>query len=197
MDVANTTVVIGKGDVWGTVESGYQVTAGEEVTIRLSTGQKIVVPSHLLVLQEDGNYHLPLDLASLESLESQDNTIIMPVVVEELDVQKRRVETGGVRITKVVHEQEETVNEPLLQEEVEVERIPVNRPVDGPIPIRYSGDTMIISILEEALVVEKRLMLKEEIHIRKQQKEIRKPQTIIVRQEEAIIEHMNTTKPEA
>ena len=42
----------------------------------------------------------------------------MPVIAETLQVEKRRVEAGGVRVRKVVSEREVVVDEPLLREEV-------------------------------------------------------------------------------
>jgi stress response protein YsnF len=78
-----------------------------------------------------------------------------------------------------------------MREEVHVRRVPINRVVDGPIPVRHVGDTMIISLLEEVLVVEKRLMLKEELHITKGEVETYKPQRVILRSEEATIERVD------
>jgi len=93
-----------------------------------------------------------------------------------------------VRIRKVVHEREEVVDEPLLDEEVEVERVSINRVVGEPVQIRYEGDIAIIPLHEEVLVVEKRLMLKEELHVAKRQVERRDPQKVSLRREEAVIE---------
>jgi len=105
-------------------------------------------------------------------------------------VRKRKVETGGVRVKKIVHEREEVVDEPLMREEVQVKRVPINRVVDAPVPVRHVGNTMIISLLEEVLVVEKRLMLKEELHITKGEVETYKPQRVTLRTEEAVIERV-------
>jgi stress response protein YsnF len=69
-------------------------------------------------------------------------------LIEELEVRKHTVETRRVRITKVVHEHEELVDEPVLREEVLIERVPINRYIEAPIPLRYEGDTMIISLLK-------------------------------------------------
>jgi len=110
--------------------------------------------------------------------------------VEELDVQKRLVETGKVRITKVVHERETLVDEPLFHDKVAITRVPMQRVVDGPVPVREENGTTIISIVEEVLVVEKRLMLREEIHIRKQRIETHQPQHITLRSEEVRIERV-------
>jgi uncharacterized protein (TIGR02271 family) len=162
----------------------------------LESGQQLLVPAAVLVQQQDGSYYLPLSLAELESYcrgcgPGNDNVLVVPVIAEELEVQKRVVETGKVRITKVIHERETVVDEPLFGEEVEVERVPIQRVVDGPIPVRYEGDTVIVSILEEVLVVEKRLMLKEELHIRKRRVETHQPQQVTLRHEEARIERLN------
>jgi uncharacterized protein (TIGR02271 family) len=110
--------------------------------------------------------------------------------VEDLDVQKRLVETGKVRITKVVHEREAVVDEPLFHDKVAITRVPMQRVVDGPVPVREENGTTIISVVEEVLVVEKRLMLREEIHIRKQRIETHQPQRITLRSEEVQIERV-------
>lgn len=193
-------IVTGKNNLRGTIEPGEQPPGDKNrVLVRLDNGQKVWISSDMLILQDDQSYYLPLDLAQLEQLPGQarnSETVTIPVVEEELEVQKRQVETGRVRITKVVQEQEEIVDEPLLQEKIEVRRVPVNRPVDGPIPIRHSGDTMIVSLLEEVLVVEKRLMLKEELHITKRQVEVHESQPVTLRREEAIVEPLDRSAQE-
>ena len=80
--------------------------------------------------------------------------------------------TGGVRLVKKVTEHEETVDLPLLRADVQVERVPINRVVLEAPPSRQEGDTLIVPILEEVLVTEKRLMLKEEVRITRTQTEV-------------------------
>ena len=115
---------------------------------------------------------------------------VVPVLAEELEVQKRRVETGTVRLTKVVHEREVQVDEPLWREEVEVTRVPMQRVVEGPVPVREEQGTTILSVVEEVLVVEKRWMLREEIHIRTQRRETHQPQRITLRSEEVQVKRV-------
>lgn len=194
MNQLEATIVRGKEGLRGTIEP-TGVLLNNQVLVRLDNDQQILVPRNMLIRQEDGSYYLPLSLAEVEDQarsKQSSEAVVVPVLMEELQVQKRRVESGGIRIKKVVHEREEIVDEPLLQEELDVKRVPINRPVDGPIPIRYSGNTMIVSLLEEVLVVEKRLMLKEELHISKRQIEAHQPETVIVRSEEAIVESFGT-----
>jgi len=49
-----------------------------------------------------------------------------------------------------------------------VEHVPVNRYVDVPPPVRHEGDTMIIPVFREETVVTTRILLVEEVHVRKQ-----------------------------
>jgi uncharacterized protein (TIGR02271 family) len=173
-------------------------SSATHLLVQLDDGQRVIVPVNALRQQPDGSYYLPLSLATLEHAPgapraAPDKPLVVPVIAEELDVHKRVVETGKVRITKVVHERQACVDEPLLREEVEVTRVPIQRVVDGPIPVRYEDDVVIVSVLEEVLVVEKRLMLKEELHIRKQRVEARQPQHVTLRREEAQVERLSGT----
>ena len=67
----------------------------------------------------------------------------------------------------------------------------IHRFVDEAIPIRYEGDTMIISPLEEVAVVENRLMLTEELRITRRQLETHQPRRVTLRREEATVEHLD------
>ena len=183
----------------GTIEpaEGIDGSVMDHATIRLDDDRRIRVPASSLVLQKDGSYLLTLGREEFEAYDASmsGGKLVVPVVQEVVDVQKRWVESGRVRVTKVVHQHEEVVDEPLLREEVEVERIAVNRAVDGPVAVRHEGDVMIVPILEEVLVVEKRLVLKEELHIRRRRTEVSHPQRIVLRTEEATVEHLKDKSP--
>lgn len=113
--------------------------------------------------------------------------IVVPIIEETLVVAKQEVVTGGVRVTKTVTSREEVLEEGLLREEVHVERIAINEMVAEAPQARQEGDTLIVPILEEVLVVEKRLLLKEEVRITRTRTEVREPQTVTVRREEAVV----------
>lgn len=169
-------------------------TGASQVLVRFDTGEQALVPAEQLVLQADGRYYyLPFKLADLATVATERDDrggerIVVPVVAEELDIQRRRFETGRVRISKLVHEREELVDEPLLQETVEVERVAVNRVVDQPPSVRTEGDTIVVPVLEEVLVVEKRLMLKEELRITRRQSTTSQPQKVTLRSEEVVVD---------
>lgn len=116
--------------------------------------------------------------------------LVVPVIAEEMQVEKRRVAIGGLRVHKTVQERTETIDEPLIEERVDVERVPINQFVDAPPPMRYEGDVMIVPLVEEIFVVEKRLVLREELRIKKHRVETRKPQTVTLRREEATLERV-------
>jgi uncharacterized protein (TIGR02271 family) len=115
-------------------------------------------------------------------------THTIALVAERLDVQVKTIETGRVHIGTRVVETEEIVDQPLRRDEVEIERISINRTVDQPMPPRYEGDVTIVPIYEEVLVVTKQLVLKEELHIKRRSSVApAPPQSIILRREEVSI----------
>jgi stress response protein YsnF len=92
---------------------------------------------------------------------------VIPLVEEDLRVSKRQAVTGRVRVRTVVDTVEEVARETLHSETVEVTRVPIDREVTEAPAVRTEGDVTIVPVLEEVLVVEKRLVLKEELHLRR------------------------------
>jgi stress response protein YsnF len=119
----------------------------------------------------------------------QDREVI-PVVEERAVVVKRKKLTGGLRVRTIVHEDEEVIDEPLTAEEVEVERVPLDHWVDAAIPVRQEGETTIITLLEEVVVVEKRLRAIEEVRITKRRTTRQASQHVTLRREEAMVERL-------
>ena len=116
--------------------------------------------------------------------------LTVPVMQEEVRVGVRTVDTGGVRIHKTVHEHPHNIDEALLRDAVDVKRVAIDKIVslsDAP-QSRQEGDTLIVPILEEVLVVEKRLRIKEEIHITRSQRTEHHVETVILRSEDVTIE---------
>ncbi|MDB6045471.1 MAG: hypothetical protein JWM63_4022 [Gammaproteobacteria bacterium] len=113
---------------------------------------------------------------------------ILPLVDEQLSVRKRRVETGRVRIKTVVDEHQEWIQEALEREEISVERVEVDRVVEARPVVRQEGDVLIIPVVEEVMVVEKRLLLKEEIHVRTQRHVEQVQEPVTLKSTRAVIE---------
>jgi uncharacterized protein (TIGR02271 family) len=116
------------------------------------------------------------------------NSRTLALAREELEVRKRKVRTGRVRVKKVVREHEALVDEALLREEVEVERVPVNRPTKGVPAPRYERDVLVIPVVEEVLVVSKQLVIREELRVRRRVNRSPHRQSVVLRSEAAIVE---------
>ncbi|WP_407426038.1 DUF2382 domain-containing protein [Arcticibacter sp.] len=100
---------------------------------------------------------------------------VNPATEERLGTENERIETGSIRVSKRVFEETAKKKVSVIQEEASVERKVLNEYVDvAPPPVRQEGDVTIISVVKEVLVVEKRLMLVEELHVTKS-----KTQTVI------------------
>jgi uncharacterized protein (TIGR02271 family) len=113
---------------------------------------------------------------------------VVPVVEEAAVVRKERVATETVRLRKRVHEDEEVLDVPVQTETIEVERVPVGRWLDAPADVRQEGDTTVYPVVEEVLVVEKRLRLVEEVRVTRRQETRRVQERVGLRREEIVVE---------
>jgi uncharacterized protein (TIGR02271 family) len=109
------------------------------------------------------------------------------LVAEELSVAKEKVETGRVRISTRTHEREALIDENLARERIEIETVPVGLRIDAVPEVRQEGDTTIVPVVEEVLVVERRLMLKEEIRIKRVRTTERHQEKVMLRHQEAVV----------
>ena len=92
---------------------------------------------------------------------------VVPVIEERAVVQREIIETGKVHIRKKVTEEKATVNLPIINESYEVLHVPVPKQVlDAPPPaVRYEGDKMIIPVIKEITVMQKKYEVIEEVHV--------------------------------
>lgn len=121
----------------------------------------------------------------------------IPLQKEEIHVHKKTVDTGkGVRISKHVTEHEEIVNLPRLEEILTIEHVQKGQILaEGARPqARQEGDVYIIPVFEEVYVVEKKIRLKEEIHVIKKHKETNEQQAVQLKSEEIAIERFDETR---
>ncbi|MEW6613623.1 YsnF/AvaK domain-containing protein [Thermithiobacillus tepidarius DSM 3134] len=188
-------LVIDKHGRRGTVDSEPQALGATRAAllVKLESGQRILVPADALILRDDGNYAVPFGFAELQSPAKAETAAdgeasVLPVIEEQLRIHKRTRANGGVRVHKTVHEREAEVEEPILREDVQIEHVAVNRIVDSAPAPRQEGDTLVIPLLEEVLVVEKRIMLREELRITKCRHQQQHAQRVTLRREEVTIE---------
>ena len=107
------------------------------------------------------------DIADAPKILAGGETETIRVGREELHVTRRIVDRGGIRVRIGVEERDESIDVLLREQSIEVTRVPVGRVVTTAPEQRQEGDTLVIPILEEVLVIERRLVLKEEIRVRR------------------------------
>lgn len=195
----NTPLRVVRSDgVFGTLTPAEPTPDGQlQMRASFEDGATLLVANTSLLLQQDGTYvlsgHVQTRGATAEQPISQRATatpIVLPVVEETLNVEKRQVATGGIRVRKLVREHSEVVEEPLFQESVDVERVPRDEWVQEGVSLqpRQEGDTLIIPVVEEVIVLQKRLRLVEEIRITKRSQTSVQPQSVTLRREEVVVE---------
>lgn len=197
-------LVTDRDGVRGFIDAGTAAWTpdGPDTLIQLNDGGSVRVPTRLLTKLDDVNYLLSCSIADLLAPASaatgagtsddvtigevtiSDVVATVPVVQETLEVRTEVEETGTLRVNKQVHIRTEHVEVPLSSGYIEVTRVPINRVVEGPVPVRHEGDTTIYPVLEEVLVLEKRLVLREELHLRVRRSERVEIHDIELRSEE-------------
>ncbi len=156
--------VFGKNGRLGTLTAAARFLDNRsEKTIQLEQGGEISVPAESLEVQADGSFFLR---------EPPQAEIPVEQAVAEPKVAVNQPEAGPaapINMDGVGHE--------FYQEGYTIERVKVERLIQEPVSQRQEGDTLILPVVEEVLVVEKRLMLREEIRITRKRdavKEVRR-----------------------
>ena len=112
----------------------------------------------------------------------------IPLVEEVAHLTKERVSTGRVTVRTVTDAFDEKVEAELMRGAVSVTRVPIDREVTTIPQIRTEGNVTIVPVLEETLFVEKRLVLKEEIHIRRAARTEQFETPVTLRRQRAVVE---------
>ena len=134
-------------------------------------------------MNEPSTNHFPLPVAQTDA-----SQVVVPLIEERLTVDKRVIETGTVRLRKVIQTHEEALDEPLAVRTFDIERVILNRAVDAPPAVRQEGDTTIYSLVEERMVLTKQLILTEEVRVTRRDTERRDTQKITLTREHLIVE---------
>jgi uncharacterized protein (TIGR02271 family) len=128
-----------------------------------------------------------------EKLDSN-SEVILPLLEEALRLGKRRVETGRVRISVSTANDERLVRETLRTERAEVEHVQVNRDLAegeaAPVARWEDDDTLVVPVVEEVLIIERRLVLREEVRLKLVATDEVVEQSVTLRRQQANVEHL-------
>lgn len=132
------------------------------------------------------NMATPLVRSDVASIDTDDAMI--QLVEERLSIDKRVVAGGTVKVSTRTETHDEIAEVMLDRAAVEVERVPIDRAIDAAPAVRHDGDTMIVPVVEERLVITKQLYLVEELHIHQRltQEMVKTP--VALRRQHAVIE---------
>jgi stress response protein YsnF len=123
--------------------------------------------------------------------EEEQERQVIPLAEETVRVDKRQTVSGRVRVRTQADSVEQVVRETLAEQTVEVTRIPINQRVEKVPEIRTENGVTIVPVLEEHLVIEKQLFLKEELHIRRDIKSETVEVPVTVRSERAVVQRFD------
>lgn len=118
----------------------------------------------------------------------KDKEHTIPLSEERVSIGKEPVEHARVRIAVATRERLVPVEQDLVREEVEIERVPIGRPIDAVPEPRREGDVLIVPVVEEELVVTKRLVLREEVRISRRATRRTERMTVPIRAQEAVVD---------
>ena len=142
---------------------------------------------------EAGDAEAASSVAGIEHLRAGES-VTLPVIEETARIGKRMVETGRVWVQTRTETREQVLRETLRSDAVEVTRVPIDRVIaDGetaPI-VRTENGVTIIPVLEEVLVVEKRLVLKEEVHLRRTAVDEAVEVPVALRRQHAVVDRLS------
>ncbi|MFP4600594.1 MAG: YsnF/AvaK domain-containing protein [Persicimonas sp.] len=179
------------------------------VTIALDEHRQVVVPTERLSQDGDGTarfdgrfdeFDITADDGSARQTPPQDTQaqqqhgpddadgeqVRVPVARERMSVSRERRPVGRVRIHKRVEEEEVPIEEHLDFDEADIERVRIERVVDGAPAIRHEGDTIVVPLVEERLV--KQLVVVEEVRITRRRRSEEIDESVTLRREKVDIE---------
>lgn len=141
---------------------------------------------------EDGTTDGPADprLRDAGTTQPRRREQVITLAEERATVSRRVVEAGTVRVSTRTEAVDHIERADLGVERIEVERRPVNAWVDAMPATREEGDVTILPVVEERLVVEKRLFLTEEVHIRRVRSTEAVELPVTLRRQHAVVERL-------
>ena len=190
---------------WADGHLGQVVRAGPEAVEVLAEGtnRRLFVPLDLVrEVRADGTVELSAARAELARLapattadtgRAADDVETLELREEDLVPHKELEDAGRIRVSKVVEDVPRRLEVDAHYDEVQVEHVPIGRVVEEQEPAREEDGVYILPVYEEQLVVVKRLVLKEEIRVRRQRATEKRLFEETVRRERLVIEDPNRT----
>lgn len=134
------------------------------------------------------------DMTSEAGKTASSEEVRVPLAREEVNIGKREVEYGGVRLRKIIRT--ETVNQPveLQREEVVVERVPATGKTPTRADVAFREEEVYVPLRREEAVVQKTVRTDEEVRVGKRRETERRDVNETVRKEDVDIQRQGTPR---
>ncbi|AYP24558.1 DUF2382 domain-containing protein [Pantoea agglomerans] len=114
--------------------------------------------------------------------------VTLKLAEEQIALTKQKIVDGHVRVTRSTTEHDEVISTLLNREKVEVEHVAKAQPVETMPEIREENGVLIVPVVEEEIQIVRKLVLKEEIHIRKVQENVPFQEVVTRREQQVKVE---------
>ena len=157
----------------GTVESMTGEGSDSRLVVRLVDGERTMLVPYDVIDTEGSTEDLVViqgavgDLLDTRMHIGEHATETFALAAEEAIAHVHEVDRGRVLIDKTVELVPHEAEVDVANDRVDVERVAVNEEVDTPPTTRQEGDTLIVPVVEEVLVVTKRYRIIEEVRVTK------------------------------
>jgi uncharacterized protein (TIGR02271 family) len=161
------------GQEVGVVEQLSGQGADAQLIVRLADGERtLIVPYNVIDADQSTEDLVVIQGALGDLLEprletDEHQTESFGLAAEEAIAHVHEVDRGRLIIDKTVEMVPHRANVDVGTDRVEVERVPVNEELGTPPRIREEGDTLVVPVVEEVLVVTKRYRVIEEVRVTK------------------------------
>ncbi len=157
----------------GTVEELSGEGSDAQLVVRLVDGDRTMLVPYEVIDAGRSNEDLVViqgavgDLLDTQMDLGEHQTETFALSAEEAIAHVHEVDRGRVLIDKTVELVPHEAQVEVGNDRVEVERVAVNEEVDTPPETRQEGDTLVVPVVEEVLVVTKRYRIIEEVRVTK------------------------------
>jgi stress response protein YsnF len=131
--------------------------------------------------------------ADIEIAENGENSqivgheTVLKLAEEDVSIFKKAEDIGGVQVSRITKTYTKPVEEMLRTEKVEVERVPIDQEVTNVPEVRTEGDVTIVPVVVEELQLVRKLVLKEEVRIRRVTETAKFEDEVTLHRQEAVV----------
>jgi stress response protein YsnF len=129
-------------------------------------------------------------MGTVQDEQGSDEAHVLPVAQETMHVSKHDISMGRVKVGTRTESVSAIAEADLRVDEAEVVRVPMGQTIEQAPQVRMEGDVTIVPVIAEELVVETRLVLVEEIHIRRKTRTERVEAPVTLRKQRVVVERV-------